>query len=114
MATNYNGSYFNNVQVMSERCFSITGDNGMCITFQETHLIEAIRALINVEITECSNEIEARSLAYRTYTSRFLMRNNAYGVPPELPVSLPAELLWIDKNYKDRELNLKSNINHIH
>ena len=56
---------FNDVKIVPNRWFGITGDNGMCITFQEGHLIEAIRALINVEIVECPNELVARNLVYR-------------------------------------------------
>lgn len=106
---NYNGNEFANVQVMPERWFSNVGDNGMCITTQEIHLVEAIRMLIRVEMTECPNETIARNMAYQKYVSRFFMRNNAYGVQPELPVNLPAEMIWIDKNYEKRELHLKSN-----
>lgn len=103
---------FNDAKIVPNRWFGITGDNGMCITFQEGHLIEAIRALINVEIVECPNELVARNLVYKNYISRFIMRNSAYGIAPKLPANLPTELLWVDKNYDERERQLKSNIDY--
>ncbi|MBR3723368.1 MAG: hypothetical protein IKN12_11520 [Selenomonadaceae bacterium] len=85
------------------RWFGIVGDNGFCVTRHEFRIIEAIRLIKNISIKEFFDENSAKQRVYYTYTSRFMSRNFNFGIQPQVPIGVPAELVWIDPDFEARE-----------
>ena len=95
--------------VPKERWFSIVGDNGFCFTYNDYYVISALRKLVSCEIMEVANENQAQIYAYERYVAKFFGRNRDFGIQVQLPINLPPNTLWIDKDYEIREQRLRSN-----
>ncbi len=83
--------------------FALVGDNGFGITTGEGYVIEAVRNLRQVVITSMPSEDLARQYAYAAYCSRFMMRNAYSQVFPMVPGNLPANVIFYDPHFDERE-----------
>lgn len=95
--------------VQKKRWFSIVGNNGLCFTDNDYYVISALRKLVSCEIMEVANENQAKLYAYERYVAKFFGNNNNLGIQVQLPINLPPNTLWIDKDYEIREQRLRSN-----
>ena len=97
---------FNNANTgKPETWYSLVGDNGFGITTLDGVIIEAVHKLRNLSMVAMPNEEMARNYALSAYFGRFIMRNHAYGCQPQIPINIPANIIYYDPYFDEREGN---------
>lgn len=88
-----------------KRFYVIAGDNGFGVFTTEAGILDAVRKLHRITVTELTDEQFALQYGVAAYCNRFIMRNYTRGIAPMLPINMPVDVLYIDEDYEQREGN---------
>ena len=89
----------------AKQWWSVVGDNGFGYTCYEGVVLEGIKNLRNLSVMTMPNEEAARQYSFAAYFGRYCMRNYNGGQQPKLPVNLPPDCIFYDKEFDAREGN---------